>query len=39
MYRVQAYVLKINRDKLIDYIFYEENIYYSKRLTFINRDL
>ena len=37
MDRVQAYILKINREKLRDYIFYEESISYSKRLTNINR--
>lgn len=37
MYRVQAYILNRNRDKLRDYIFYEENISYPKRLTVINR--
>ena len=37
MDRVQAYVLKRNREKLRDYIFYEEIISSKKRLTNINR--
>ena len=39
MDRVQAYILKINREKLRDYIFYEENISYPKRLININRKI
>lgn len=37
MYRVQAYILKRNKREHLNYIFYEESISYSKRLTNINR--